>query len=92
MQVKNMRYDNGITAAFKMVDTCAAEFAGNYTILLFCFMEARMRQKKTEGRKEGSWFLVLDLSVSDRVLSLTSVLYIVRGHLQKEGYETDYSK
>ena len=26
-QVKKMRYDNGITAAFKMVDTCAAEFA-----------------------------------------------------------------
>ena len=25
-EVKKMRYDNGITAAFKMVDTCAAEF------------------------------------------------------------------
>ncbi|MCD8324539.1 MAG: carbamoyl-phosphate synthase large subunit [Clostridiales bacterium] len=25
--VKNMRYENGITASFKMVDTCAAEFA-----------------------------------------------------------------
>ena len=24
--VKNMRYENGITAAYKMVDTCAAEF------------------------------------------------------------------
>ena len=24
--VKKMRYENGITAAFKMVDTCAAEF------------------------------------------------------------------
>ena len=26
-EVKKMRYDNGIVAAFKMVDTCAAEFA-----------------------------------------------------------------
>ncbi len=26
-EIKKMRYDNGITAAFKMVDTCAAEFA-----------------------------------------------------------------
>ena len=26
-EIKQMRYDNGICAAFKMVDTCAAEFA-----------------------------------------------------------------
>ena len=26
-EIKKMRYDNGIVAAFKMVDTCAAEFA-----------------------------------------------------------------
>ena len=26
-EIKQMRYDNGIIAAFKMVDTCAAEFA-----------------------------------------------------------------
>ena len=26
-EIKKMRYDNGICAAFKMVDTCAAEFA-----------------------------------------------------------------
>ena len=25
-EIRNMRYENGITAAFKMVDTCAAEF------------------------------------------------------------------
>lgn len=25
-EIRNMRYDNGIVAAFKMVDTCAAEF------------------------------------------------------------------
>ena len=26
-EIKNMRYENGIVAAYKMVDTCAAEFA-----------------------------------------------------------------
>ncbi len=28
-EIKKMRYDNGIVAAFKMVDTCAAEFAAS---------------------------------------------------------------
>ena len=28
-QIKQMRYDNGIHAAYKMVDTCAAEFAAS---------------------------------------------------------------
>ena len=28
-EIKRMRYDNGIVAAFKMVDTCAAEFAAS---------------------------------------------------------------
>ena len=28
-EIKNMRYENGIVAAFKMVDTCAAEFAAS---------------------------------------------------------------
>ena len=26
-EIKKMRYDNGIKAVYKMVDTCAAEFA-----------------------------------------------------------------
>ncbi len=28
-EIKKMRYDNGITAVYKMVDTCAAEFAAS---------------------------------------------------------------
>ena len=28
-EIKQMRYDNGITAVYKMVDTCAAEFAAS---------------------------------------------------------------
>ena len=35
-EIHDMRYENGIVAAFKMVDTCAAEFGGIHTILLFC--------------------------------------------------------
>ena len=27
VEIRQMRYDNGIIAGFKMVDTCAAEFA-----------------------------------------------------------------
>lgn len=81
-QVKKMRYDNGITAAFKMVDTCAAEFAAT-TPYYYSVLEARMRRKR-QREERRFLFLVLDLSVSDRVLSLTSVLFIVRGHLQRK--------
>ena len=28
-EIKQMRYDNGIVASYKMVDTCAAEFAAS---------------------------------------------------------------
>ncbi len=35
--VKNMRYENGITASFKMVDTCAAEFAAATPYYYSCF-------------------------------------------------------
>ncbi len=36
-QIKKMRYDNGIVAAFKMVDTCAAEFAASTPYYYSCF-------------------------------------------------------
>jgi len=36
-EIKKMRYDNGITAAFKMVDTCAAEFAASTPYYYSCF-------------------------------------------------------
>lgn len=35
--IKKMRYDNGIIAVFKMVDTCAAEFAANTPYYYSCF-------------------------------------------------------
>ncbi len=36
-QIRDMRYENGITAAFKMVDTCAAEFAAETPYYYSCF-------------------------------------------------------
>ena len=35
--IRDMRYKNGITAAFKMVDTCAAEFAATTPYYYSCF-------------------------------------------------------
>ena len=35
--IKNMRYENGITASFKMVDTCAAEFEARTPYYYSCF-------------------------------------------------------
>lgn len=36
-EIKKMRYANGITAAFKMVDTCAAEFEASTPYYYSCF-------------------------------------------------------
>lgn len=36
-EIKQMRYDNRIVAAFKMVDTCAAEFAASTPYYYSCF-------------------------------------------------------
>ena len=36
-EIRDMRYQNGITAAFKMVDTCAAEFAAETPYYYSCF-------------------------------------------------------
>ena len=40
---KHLRKEYGITAAYKMVDTCAAEFAASYSVLLFCITEAKTK-------------------------------------------------
>jgi carbamoyl-phosphate synthase large subunit len=36
-EIKKMRYDNGIVASFKMVDTCAAEFEASTPYYYSCF-------------------------------------------------------
>lgn len=36
-EIRNLRYENGIVAAYKMVDTCAAEFAASTPYYYSCF-------------------------------------------------------
>ncbi len=78
-----MRYDNGIIAAFKMVDTCAAEFAAA-TPYYYSVYGSENEVEETARIRKKSLYLVPDRSVSDRVSSSTSVLYTVHGHLQKK--------
>ena len=50
-EIKQMRYDNGITAVYKMVDTCAAEFAAS-TPYYYSVFGGENEAVKTEGRKK----------------------------------------
>lgn len=50
-QVKAMRYDNGIIAAYKMVDTCAAEFEAA-TPYYYSVFGSENEVIKTKGRKK----------------------------------------
>ena len=81
-EIHDLRHDNGITASYKMVDTCAAEFAAE-TPYYYSVFGSENEVIETSGKKK---VLVLGSgrSVSDRVSSSTSVLYIVHGHLPKK--------
>ena len=79
-----MRHENGIVAAYKMVDTCAAEFAAETPYYYSVYgseneVEVDQRQKESPG----AWAPVR--SVSDRESSSTSALCTVPGHSQKKG-------
>ncbi|MCI8299510.1 MAG: carbamoyl-phosphate synthase large subunit [Lachnospiraceae bacterium] len=50
-EIRDLRYANKITAAFKMVDTCAAEFAAETPYYYSCF-GSENEAVKTEGRKK----------------------------------------
>ncbi len=50
-EIRNMRYENNITAAFKMVDTCAAEFAAETPYYYSCF-GSENEAGGTDGRKK----------------------------------------
>ena len=50
-EIKQMRYDNGITAAFKMVDTCAAEFAATTPYYYSCF-DGENEAEETNTKKK----------------------------------------
>ena len=72
-EVKQLRYEYGITAAFKMVDTCAAEFASEV--------------EETSGRKKimvlGSGPIRIGQGIEFDYCSVHSVWA-----LKQEGYET----
>ena len=50
-EIKKMRYENGITAAFKMVDTCAAEFEASTPYYYSCF-GSECEAVKTDQKKK----------------------------------------
>ncbi len=50
-EIRDMRYENNITAAFKMVDTCAAEFAAETPYYYSCF-GSENEAGGTDGRKK----------------------------------------
>ena len=54
-EIKKMRHENNIRAAFKMVDTCAAEFAAETPYYYSCFGS----ENEAEGESEKKKVLVL---------------------------------
>ncbi len=50
-EIKTLRYDNGIRAVYKMVDTCAAEFAAS-TPYYYSVFGGECEAKETAGRKK----------------------------------------
>ena len=50
-EIKQMRYENGITAVYKMVDTCAAEFAAE-TPYYYSVFGGENEAERTNGRKK----------------------------------------
>ena len=85
-EIKKQRYDNGIRAAYKMVDTCAAEFAAETPYYYSCFGSFN-EAEKTEGRKKvlvlGSGPIRIGQGLEFDFCSVHSTWAF-----SKEGYET----
>ena len=85
-EVQKQRYDNGIRAAYKMVDTCAAEFAAETPYYYSCFGSFN-EAEKTEGRKKvlvlGSGPIRIGQGIEFDFCSVHSTWAF-----SKEGYET----
>ncbi len=85
-EVKQLRYEYGITAAFKMVDTCAAEFASETPYYYGCF-DGTNEVEETIGRKKimvlGSGPIRIGQGIEFDYCSVHSVWA-----LKQEGYET----
>ncbi|MBS6956338.1 MAG: carbamoyl-phosphate synthase large subunit [Enterocloster asparagiformis] len=85
-QVKKLRYDNDIRAAYKMVDTCAAEFAAETPYYYSCFGSFN-EAVQTSGRKKvlvlGSGPIRIGQGIEFDFCSVHSTWAF-----SKEGYET----
>ena len=85
-EVKKQRYENDIRAAYKMVDTCAAEFAAETPYYYSCFGSFN-EAEKTEGRKKvlvlGSGPIRIGQGIEFDFCSVHSTWAFSR-----EGYET----
>ena len=85
-EIKNLRYEYGITAAFNMVDTCAAEFASETPYYYSCFDGMNEVEDKTEKKKImvlGSGPIRIGQGIEFDYCSVHSVWA-----LKQEGYET----
>ena len=85
-EIKNLRYECGITAAFKMVDTCAAEFASETPYYYSCFDGVNEVEDTTKKKKIivlGSGPIRIGQGIEFDYCSVHSVWT-----LREEGYET----
>ena len=84
--IKKMRYENGIRAAYKMVDTCAAEFEAETPYYYSCFGSENEADGETEKRKVlvlGSGPIRIGQGIEFDFCSVHSTWAF-----KKEGYET----
>ncbi|SFR93938.1 carbamoyl-phosphate synthase large subunit [Anaeromicropila populeti] len=85
-EVKELRYSNGITKAFKMVDTCAAEFAASTPYYYGCFGSMN-EVEETNAKKKvlvlGSGPIRIGQGIEFDYCSVHSVWA-----LSQNGYET----
>ena len=85
-EVKAMRYENNIRAAFKMVDTCAAEFAAETPYYYSCFGSENEADGTTSKKKVlvlGSGPIRIGQGIEFDFCSVHSTWAF-----EKEGYET----
>ncbi|MCC8125800.1 MAG: carbamoyl-phosphate synthase large subunit [Clostridiales bacterium] len=84
--IRQMRLDHGIVAAYKMVDTCAAEFAAETPYYYSCF-DGSNESEETGGRKKvlvlGSGPIRIGQGIEFDFCSVHSTWAF-----SKEGYET----
>lgn len=81
-EVRRLREDNGIWAVYRMVDTCAAEFAAS-TPYYYSVYGGACEARETVGRKKGAGAGLRPPSASGRVSSLTIVRFTPPGPFPK---------